>query len=246
MVFPLGALAGNAGHGATVYAQQCAFCHGADGNGEGPDASKFFWAPANFKTGVFKFRSTRSGSLPTDADLERTIKRGLPGTAMLAQDHLKDADIADVVAFLKTLSPKWKEGPGMVVKIVQPANLEALAAKGPDMYKMAGCAQCHGGGGRGGGPSAAQLTQNGRPTKPADLTRRPFKGGDETADVYRALAAGLDGTAMPSFIDALDPDQIWTLAIQVTRMYKAGSPPVTTDDEKLARALVKEKQPGRK
>ena len=72
---------GDAAAGKTVYAQQCALCHGPDGAGDGADAKDFYWRPADLKAAAFKFRSTRSGQLPTDADLQRTIRRGLPGTA---------------------------------------------------------------------------------------------------------------------------------------------------------------------
>lgn len=184
--------------------------------------------------------------MPTDADLKRTLERGLPGTAMVPQDHLTGKELADVIAFVKTLSPKWKEGPGTPFKVEPPADLATLAAQGPDMYAKAGCAQCHGGSGRGAGPSAALLTQNGRPTRPADLSRRPFKGGDTPEDIYRALAGGMDGTPMPSFSDALDPVQIWTLVAQVLALERKSAPRVVHEDEKLGRELVKQKQPGRK
>lgn len=238
--------AGDAKKGAEVYAAQCAFCHGPTGGGNGPDAEKFYWAPANFKTATFKFRSTRTGTLPTDADLARTIKRGLAGTAMVAMDHLTDAEIADVIAHIKTFSPKWKEGPGEPIKIEKPANFADLAKEGPDAYKMAGCAQCHGGAGRGGGPSSAQLTQNGRPTKPADLSLRPFKSGDTPEDIYRTLATGLDGTPMFSLRDVLDPPQIWKVVAQVVSFQRKTMPKGVPADETLGLALVKEKQPGRK
>lgn len=238
--------AGDAKKGAAVYAAQCAFCHGAEGGGDGPDAAKFYWAPANFKAATFKFRSTRTGTLPTEADLARTIKRGLPGTAMVAMDHLTDEQISDVIAHIKTLSPRWKEGSGEPIKIERPANFAELAKEGPDAYKMAGCAQCHGGSGRGGGPSSAQLTQNGRPTKPADLSRRPLKAGDTPEDIYRTLATGLDGTPMFSLRDMLDPPAIWKIVAQVEAFKRKTMPSGVTEDQKLGLALTREKQPGRK
>ena len=165
---------------------------------------------------------------------------------MVAQDHLTDAQVADVIAYVKTLSPRWaKEGPGEPIKIEKP-DLAALAAKGPDAYKKAACAQCHGGSGRGGGPSSAQLTQNGRATKPADLSRRPFKGGDAPEDIYRALATGLDGTPMFSFRDVLDPPELWALVAQVQAFQRKTQPAGIPDDERIGRELVKQKQPGRK
>lgn len=237
--------AGSAAKGAVVYAKQCAFCHGKDGAGDGEDAGKFYWAPANFKDAEFKLRSTKTGTLPTDADLVRTIKRGLPGTAMVSHEHLTDAQIADVVAHIKSLSPRWKEGPGQSVTVARPADFAAFTARGPEAYAEAGCGMCHGGGGRGSGPSTLNLTQNGRPTKPADLSRRPFKGGDTPEDIYRVLATGMDGTPMPSF-ETLEPAVLWAIVAQVQTLGKKGARSAPSADETAARALVKAKQPGRK
>jgi cytochrome c oxidase cbb3-type subunit 2 len=38
-----------------------------------------------------------------------------------------------------------------------------------------------------------------------------FKCGDSSRGLFRDLITGLDGTPMPSFTDALKPDQIWDL-----------------------------------
>src|SRR5207302_1965708 len=47
-----------------------------------------------------------SGRLPTDADYERVIQRGLHGTAMLAWD-LPDDDLHAIVQYIKTFSRRW-------------------------------------------------------------------------------------------------------------------------------------------
>lgn len=233
--------------GKAVFEAQCAVCHGVAGDGQGPEASRFFTRPTDLQRGTFKFRSTPTGSLPTDQDLERTIRRGLPGSGMVAQDHLTDTEVRDVIAYLKTLSPRWQErAEPPPIAITARANLDALAAQGADLFKEAGCIECHGESGRGDGPSAGRLTSGGRPTRPTDLTRRPFKGGDRVEDVYRALAAGLDGSPMPSYRDALDDDQIWAIALYVTRLAVPGAEPRLTDDERTGREVEAVHQPGRR
>lgn len=233
--------------GKATFEAQCAVCHGVAGDGQGPEAHRFFTRPTDLRRATFKFRSTPTGALPTDQDLERTIRRGLPGSGMVAQDHLTDAEVLDVIAYLKTLSPRWGESAARVpIATVRPADLDALAARGADLFKEAGCIECHGESGRGDGPSAGRLTSGGRPTRPTDLTRRPFKGGDRVEDVYRALAVGLDGSPMPSYRDALDDDQMWALAVHVTRLAVPGEAPRVTDDEHIGREVEAAHQPGRR
>ena len=233
--------------GKVVFESHCAVCHGVAGDGEGPEASRFFTRPADLRRGMFKFRSTPSGSMPTDQDLERTIRRGLPGSGMVAQDHLRDNEIWDIIAYLKTLSPRWADAtPPVPVPIVRPAKLDSLAAKGKELFKRAGCPECHGEGGRGDGPSAGTLTSGGRPTRPADLTRRHLKGGDQPEDIYRVLTVGIDGTPMPAYRDALEEEETWALAAYVTRLSEPGVQPALTDDERIGREVEDKHQPGRR
>ncbi len=78
--------------GKELYAKACAACHGDDGLGEGPVATRLNLNshPANFTKPVasIKIRSTQPGTLPEDEDLFRTLTRGLPGTAMLSFRNL--------------------------------------------------------------------------------------------------------------------------------------------------------------
>jgi cytochrome c oxidase cbb3-type subunit 2 len=93
--------------GARVFRDNCAVCHGATGDGQGMAAHHFKSPPRDLTRGRFKFRSTASGQIPTDADLVRTIVRGVPSTGMVPQDHLSDDEVRAVVAFVKSLSPRF-------------------------------------------------------------------------------------------------------------------------------------------
>ena len=200
--------------GERVYLQSCAACHGIKGDGKGPEAYRLATKPRDFTSGLYKFRSTPSGSLPLDNDIVRTIQQGVRGTSMLPQRHLSEQDILSVTEYLKTFSRRFQyEKPEPAVKIPPlPQLTAALVAAGGAMFGEAGCAECHGSDGRGNGASAKELKDNsGNVILPSDLTVKPFKSGQRPEDLYRSIATGLDGTPMPSYAGALSPDEQWAL-----------------------------------
>lgn len=200
--------------GRQVYLDNCVACHGSRGDGRGMAAHMFRTKPRDLRSGVFEFRSTPSGMLPTDADLLRTLEMGIRTTAMISQRHLSDSDRRALVAYLKTLSPRFAaEAPGRPIAIPpEPPVTPELIKRGRHVYEEAECGKCHGPNGRGDGSSAADLKdQWGRPIRPTDLTRLPYKRGQEPEELYKTIATGLDGTPMPSFGDSLTPDDVWAL-----------------------------------
>lgn len=200
--------------GRLVYEQNCAVCHGIAGDGRGMSAHMFVTQPRDFRSGVYKFRSTPTGSLPLDRDLFLTITRGLRGTSMVPQTHLSDVDRWAVVQYIKTFSSRFRHeaSPQAIPVPDPPPRTPALVRDGLALYAEAGCGECHGAAGRGDGPKATGLRDDwGWPIRPADLTRRPLKGRSTLLDLYRTLAAGIGGTPMPSYLDSLEPQQIWAL-----------------------------------
>lgn len=202
------------GEGRRVYLANCAICHGEDGDGKGQGAVQLRVKPRDLRTGSFKFRSTPSGSLPQDDDLEKTLIRGVRGTGMVPQRHLgRDARLA-VIAYIKTFSERFaKEQPqASVTAPPPPLPTPDVIAGGRRIYQKAQCAECHGEGGRGDGPSAPTMKDDrGLPIVVPDFTRWPLKRRAEPEDLYRTIATGLNGTPMPSYSDALDPEEIWAL-----------------------------------
>jgi len=90
--------------GKKVYFKRCVWCHGVEGGGDGPSADRLFTRPRNFIQGTFKIRTTDSGELPMEADLIKTVKNGLQGSAMPAWgEFLAEDEIVAVVNFVKTL-----------------------------------------------------------------------------------------------------------------------------------------------
>jgi cytochrome c oxidase cbb3-type subunit 2 len=137
--------------GREVYRDHCVGCHGEHGDGAGPAATFLFPRPRDFTTAVFKFQSTPSGTLPTDGDLYRTITRGVRGTAMPTSHEVSERERLAVVAYIKTLSSRWRaETPPtpLPVSAPPPATTELLA-RGRQLFAQAKCAECHGEEGRG-------------------------------------------------------------------------------------------------
>lgn len=235
--------------GRLLYEEECAICHGLVGDGEGAAARMFQVRPRDFRRGVFKFRSTPTGSLPTDEDLFRTIRRGLPGSAMLPQDQLTDTEVRSLIAYLKTFSPRFAaELPPAPVPIPPaPAPEASLLERGRQLYREMKCPECHGPAGRGDGDSAGLLKDDlGRPLRPADLARRPLKSGDGPEAIYRVLATGVGGTGMPSYLDALTPEELWVLVRYVETLRPPGIVDVPTRDEMTARHVVQMHPPPRR
>ncbi|MCP3691645.1 MAG: cytochrome c, partial [Planctomycetaceae bacterium] len=65
-----------------LYRRHCAHCHGITGDGMGPTAEFLNPYPRDYRMGKFKFKSTTTNARPTDDDLHRLLKHGVPGTAM--------------------------------------------------------------------------------------------------------------------------------------------------------------------
>jgi mono/diheme cytochrome c family protein len=233
----IGNLTGNAQHGKALYQRYCIFCHGPYGDGRGESAPYLNPKPRDFTLGVYKCRSTPSGSLPLDSDLYDTISRGIHASGMPSWKPLLRQDRADLVAYVKTFSSKFQEEkPAAPVQIPpEPSSSSESVKRGAELFQSMNCVFCHGKGGRGDGPSAASLTDSkGFPITPFDLTSGTrLKCGDSEKAIFLDLTTGLDGTPMPSFTDALKPDQIWDIVhyIATLRSAKAGS--------KLAKAELK-------
>jgi mono/diheme cytochrome c family protein len=209
----IGKFTGNAKRGKALYVRYCVFCHGPEGDGRGESAPYLDPKPRDFTKAVFKCRSTPSGTLPLDSDLYDTISRGIHDSGMPSWKPLLRQERVDLVAYIKTFSSVFQEEkPGAPVEIPpEPPDTPESIQRGAELFQSMNCWSCHGKDGRGHGPSAAQLTDSkGYPITPFDFTSGTrFKCGSTNRDMFRDLVTGLDGTPMPSFVDAMNADQRW-------------------------------------
>lgn len=101
------AAAADAEAGKAVFVTNCASCHGETGKGDGPVGSALDPKPRDFTEGNFKFDTDDDGKAGTDTDLTNVIKNGAAaygGSPLMAPwAHLPEEDIANLVAYIRTL-----------------------------------------------------------------------------------------------------------------------------------------------
>ena len=207
--------------GKAVYDAHCVECHGAAGKGDGPSAAFLVPRPRDFTTAKYKIRTTESGTVPSDDDLIESVRRGLYGSAMPGWDRiLPDADILDVVQYLKSLSPQFSQPPRPVAIGGGLPTSPASLARGQQAYEKLQCGKCHGSDGRGTGAVTTTFEDDWRmPLRAADLTEPwTFHGGGTSRDVYLRFRTGMTGTPMPSFADAASEAEMWDLANYVVSL----------------------------
>jgi len=249
--------------GRVAYGTYCVGCHGEAGDGRGEAARFLHPKPRDFQKANFKFSSTRSGRLPTDDDLRRTIVEGLRGSAMPGWSLLPDRTVTALIAYIKTFSQKWidAEVAAAIPFVEDPyrarTDKSAAIERGRAMYHgYATCWTCH--------PTYEStdrindyLQAMDNPTRdawrsnlfqaeakpnaegeiifPPDFKRDFVRAGTDLEDLYRSIAAGITGTAMPTWVDSIaytKPDgavltqrsDLWALAYYVQDLIKQRPP----------------------
>ncbi len=224
--------------GRAQYATHCIGCHGPEGDGQGAAAAMLLVKPRDFTRGIFKFRSTPNGTLPTDADLMRTLVLGVSGTAMPGFPLVGERERLGLIETIKDFYPEWQtQGAGVPI-VIPPVpswlGSPAAVARGRSLYLDLDCGRCHGDGGRGDGPSARTLEPDvwGNPQKPFNFTKGSLRGGDSPEAVYRTFMTGINGTAMPSYADVFDNpdgeyihrDDAWNLVSYILSLRRKSGP----------------------
>jgi len=145
--------------GRTLFEAQCAYCHGADGDGG---------RGANLARAALRHA-------PTDEALFRVVNRGIPGTGMPG-NAMSARETWQVVAFVRSLGRLKRE------------PLPGDAARGAQVYEAVGCAACHTIRGRG-GPIGPDLTDIGARSSPAYLRRSIVNPQADTPSGFKQILA---------------------------------------------------------
>lgn len=158
--------------GLTVYAENCAACHGA--NGEGSTL-----APA-LNTDELRVRLS-------DADIARIIQEGVPGTLMASWAAALDtAEQQAVVALISDWGAL--NAAGVQLPVIEAAPLDTspqAIANGQQLFNLL-CTQCHG------------INGYGSPIAPA-LNNQTFLSQTPDAAIQQIIAGGVTGTNMPAW-----------------------------------------------
>jgi mono/diheme cytochrome c family protein len=202
--------------GKAVYNIACAACHGLDGSGNGPISGNLVTRPRDLTKGVYKDRSTASGQLPTDQDLERAIAIGAHASTMPALARVSVENRAAVVQYIKTFSARFVDSTEYPLEILKETTplvpSQESIAKGRGTYLKMQCDNCHGA--YGNGVSAyIQHDDFGDHVHTTDLTSAAdYKFAHNVRDVYRLFSTGMNGVAMPSYAGTIGDSDRWHLA----------------------------------
>jgi mono/diheme cytochrome c family protein len=97
-----------AAHGAKIFANNCAVCHGPKGLGDGPAGMSLNPRPRNFVEGKWKVGGD-------SVNLFKTVSGGIPGSSMASFAHLPATDRWSLVQFVRSITHnKIKDDPAKV------------------------------------------------------------------------------------------------------------------------------------
>jgi len=175
--------------GGSLFAANCASCHGPAGKGDGRASASLLPRPANLTAARF-----------SDERLSSVLWNGIVGSAMPPWRQLPTEDLRALVAYIDSLH----------VASAPPSTQESTSlAEGKALFAAA-CASCHGDTGAGNGPAAGALA-------PSPTNFHLKKPTAERA--WEVLENGVPGTAMPPWKDQLSEDERHALVEFVRSLY---------------------------
>ena len=158
--------------GPTIYSQSCAFCHGTNANGKGPDASQLKIPPEDIST----IRADKSYLL-------KILRNGVDGTGMPRFDYYDEYQRNSV---LKYLNDKYDIF-SMVTTV--PYQISVQTQKQADNEWKNTCAMCHG--------REGQVSKTGSEFKPPPPDFTQYSLTPERA--FDIITHGYPGTMMSSY-----------------------------------------------
>ncbi len=226
-----------------LYKENCLRCHGESGDGKGAAHTNLRPWPRDFQKGVFKFRSTPLGTLPTVEDVQRVIAKGILRSAMPPfETFLTPEEIRALAEYTLTLAALSGKEKGESVALNSFEKRFEDIEKGKKEYPTLGCVQCHGDDGRGLGPAAGNTRDpEGWWLQPTDLTDPlAYGGGADAENIFKHLVTGLDVSNMPHYGDLVAHKRLWHVAQYLESIQVAGEKRELISDDTWNQALPAE------
>jgi sulfur oxidation c-type cytochrome SoxX len=177
---------------AEFYQNTCARCHGEKGDGHGQIAIYLDPYPRDLsKAGFMNSKS--------DERLSLAIKEGVAGTSMAPWGKvLNDDQVRELLAYVRQTFVKEKPRPLKERDLpnTNPVAMSAASiASGEQTFQLR-CTGCHGKKADGKGPNSLDILP-----RPRNLRNGPFVNAASDRRMFDAILYGVQGTAMPSWID---------------------------------------------
>ena len=206
--------------GKKIYNDYCVACHGSNGKGDGRYADEMKTKPTDFTSGMYKFKSTPYGTLPTKEDIVKTLELGVRTTAMIPQLQLDEKQMNEVAGYILSFAPKGQIIGKPINIPPKPEASASLINEGKKLFDI-NCVSCHGKNLKGDGPNSKKLVNyKGIPISPADLTVTPLKRGNTPESIYKIISNGIEGTPMISYYEVIKPEEIWDVVYYIDSIPK--------------------------
>jgi sulfur oxidation c-type cytochrome SoxX len=177
---------------AETYKARCQRCHGEKGDGKGQIAWYLDPYPRDLSKAAFM------NSKPMER-LSTSIQKGVAGTSMPAWSNvLKDSQIQDVLRYVLTTFTKEPRQPLKPLKApdVNPVAMSMASSARGEATFIKRCAGCHGRKADGKGPNSLDILP-----RPRNLRNTAFVDSVADRRLFESILYGVQGTAMPSWID---------------------------------------------
>ncbi|MBL0209362.1 MAG: c-type cytochrome [Holophagaceae bacterium] len=179
-------------NGEATYKALCLRCHGEKGDGNGPIAIHLDPFPRDL---------TKAGFMNSKSDqrLVDSIRNGVAGTSMPAWGKLlTDEQAKGVLAYIQTAYTKEprRELKARQLPEKNPIAMSAESVARGEAQFVNRCAGCHGKKADGKGPNSLDIQP-----KPRNLRNARFVGSVDDRRLFESILYGVQGTAMPPWID---------------------------------------------
>ena len=206
-----------------IYKGLCARCHGEKGDGRGITYLYLDPAPRDLTKAAFM------NSKPENRFVQ-SIQQGVPGTSMPPWGHvLKEEQVRGVLAYVFQNFVREQRGelkPHKVPELNPVAMSTESIGRGEHIF-LQRCTGCHGRKADGKGPNSLDISP-----RPRNLRNSAFIQSVPDRRLFDSILYGVQGTAMPSWIDyGLSPNDVADVINFVRSLNQPQTPQLTSQKQ---------------